>query len=62
MKSALADTGCRSYLAGMNIISELGLRRSELIPATMTMHTANNSNINIIGAAILGLLRRYHSG
>ena len=50
---ALADTGCQSCLAGIKVIHRLGLRRSDLIPVTMTMHAANEEGIRIIGATML---------
>ena len=50
---AMADTGCQSCLASMNIIRHLGLSEKDLIPVTTCMHAANNSGIPILGAAIL---------
>ena len=50
---AVADTGCQSCLAGIKVVRKLGLTKSDLIPVTMKMHTANNKGIPILGAAIL---------
>ena len=50
---AMADTGCQSCLAGIKVIHRLGLRRSNLIPVTMSMHAANNEGITILGATVL---------
>lgn len=47
---AMADTGCQSCLAGLKVISRLGLRLHDLIPVTMEMHTATNGGIPILGA------------
>ena len=49
----MADTGCHSCLASIKAISRPGIKRQELIPVTMKMHTANKEGINILGAAIL---------
>jgi hypothetical protein len=39
----------------MKVIHRIGLRKSDLIPITMKMHTANNGGINILGATVLRL-------
>lgn len=39
----------------MNVLKRMGLRKSDLIPVTMQMHTATNTGIKIIGATILRL-------
>ena len=51
--SAMADTGCQSCLAGIQCIQCLGLKETDLIPVKTKMHTANNQQINILGAIIL---------
>ena len=51
--TAMADTGCQSCLASMNVIHRLGLSENALIPVTTSMHAANNSSIHILGAVIL---------
>ena len=50
---AMADTGCQSCLAGVNILHPLGLTEDDLIPVTMKMHAANNNRITILGATVL---------
>ena len=51
---AMADTGCQSCLAGVNILHPLGLTEDvNLIPVTMKMHAANNNRITILSATIL---------
>lgn len=40
-------------LAGMKVIHRLGLRQSNLIPITITMHSVNSKNIKIIKATVL---------
>ena len=49
----MADTGYQSCLAGMKVIRRVGLRKSDLIPVTMRMHTVNNGGVKILGATIL---------
>ena len=46
----LADTGCQSTLAGIEILHQLGLFEKHLIPCTMRMNAANSKNIHILGA------------
>ena len=41
--SVMADTGCQSCLAGIQVIEHLGLTRAELIPVTMKMNAANET-------------------
>ena len=49
----MADTGCQSCLASMNVDRRLGLCEGDLIPVTICMHAANNNGIKIIGVVIL---------
>ena len=49
----MADTGCQSCLAGMKVITKLGLKQADLIHVTLKMHAANGNGINILGSAIL---------
>ena len=48
--SALADTGCQSMLAGLNLLQALQLQQNQLIPVNMKMTAANSKGIEIIGA------------
>ena len=50
---AMADTGCQSCLAGIKVLTRLGMSTADLIPVSMKMHAANNNAINIIGAVVL---------
>ena len=50
---SMADTGCQSCLAGIKVIYRLGMKKSDLIPVTLSMHAANNKGITILGAIIL---------
>lgn len=52
---AMADTGCQSCLMGTSILHKLGLSLDDLIPVRLRMRAANNSHLNILGAAILTL-------
>ncbi|XP_064400425.1 uncharacterized protein LOC135346657 [Halichondria panicea] len=51
----MADTGCQSCLAGLNIVKKLGLSTVDLLPVTLKMHAADDRNIPILGATILRL-------
>ena len=53
--SAMADTGCQSYLASLKIVKKSGLSTTNLIPVDFKMYAANDTNIRILGAAILRL-------
>ena len=53
--SAMADTGCQSCLAGTNVAKSLGLSNNDLIPVHLRMHSTNNQDIHILGAAIMKL-------
>ena len=53
--SAMADTGCQSCLAGLKIVKKLGLSTNDLIPVDLKMHTADDREIDILGATILRL-------
>jgi len=59
---AMADTGCQSCLAGVNVLHRLGLRTDDLIPVTMRMHAANKRGIKILGATFLRLSGKDASG
>lgn len=52
---AMADTGCQSCLTGTAILDELRLSTRDLIPVTLTMRAANNSQLPIMGAILLRL-------
>ena len=47
---AMADTGCQSCLAGFDLLNELNIQKTQLIPVSMKMTAANNKNIEIAGA------------
>ena len=55
MVDAMADTGCQSCLVGLELMKKLGLSSDDLIPVNMQMHSADNRNIPVLGAAILKL-------
>ena len=52
---AMADTRCQSCLTGTAILHRLGLPLDDLIPVTLSMRAANDSRLEILGAAILRL-------
>ena len=60
--SAMAYTGCQSCLAGMKVITKLGLKQADLIPVTLKMHAANGNGINILGADILRITETNYRG
>ena len=37
----MADTGCQSCLAGVNLLKQLGLTKAQLVPVTMKMHACS---------------------
>lgn len=49
-RTAIADTGCQSCLAGVQIIRQLNLKPEDLLQAATNMHAADNRPIPIIGA------------
>ena len=53
--NVIADTGCQSCLAGINVLSKLGLTTRHLLKCSMKMHSANNQSIPIMGALFLEL-------
>ena len=55
MTEAMADTGYQSCLTGTAILHRLGLPLDDLIPVTLSMRAANDSRLEILGAAILRL-------
>ena len=59
---AMADTGCQSCLAGIKVLTRLGMSTADLIPVSMKMHAANNNAINIIGAVVLRFCGQSASG
>ena len=59
---ALADTGCQSCLAGINLLTAMGLQRRHIIPVTMKMTAANSKGIEIIGALPLRIYGKSPTG
>ena len=45
----MADTGCQSCLSGLELLQELGLNKTHLIPVKMKMSAANSKGIHIVG-------------
>ncbi len=60
--SAMADTGCQSCLAGLNIVNKLGLSTADLLPVSLKMHAADDRDIPILGATILRLSGKSGNG
>ncbi|KAK3715193.1 hypothetical protein RRG08_040042 [Elysia crispata] len=58
----MSDTGCQSCLAGIIVLYRLGLTPSDLIPVTMRMHSADNKDINILGATMLHITAKNANG
>ena len=52
---AMADTGCQSCLAGINVMQKIGLQEKDLVPVRMSMRAANERDIQILGAIIVKL-------
>ena len=55
MVDAMADTGCQSCLVGLKIMQKFGLSSDSFIPVNMRMHSADDHNIPVLGAAVLRL-------
>ena len=53
--TVIADTGCQSCLAGVNLLHTLGHTPSDLIPVTTKMRSATGEDIQLLGATILKL-------
>ena len=53
--TAIADTGCQSCLAGMNVLYLLGLKPNDLIQCSMRMNSVNSKPISIEGALLLNI-------
>ena len=53
--TVIADTGCQSCLAGVNLLYTLGHTPSDLIPVTTKMRSATGEDIQLLGATILKL-------
>ena len=62
MIDAITDTGCMSCLAGMNILTILGLSSKDLIPVTAQMKSADNDAIQLLGAIFIELEGYDNSG
>ena len=60
--TAIADTGCQSSLAGIELLSELNLRETDLTPVTMRMNAVNNDGISILGALLLHITAKTPNG
>ena len=59
---AIADTGCQSSLAGLNLLPKLGLTHHDLLRCNMSMKSASNKPITIHGALLLEISVLSHSG
>ena len=53
--NVIADTGCQSCLAGIDVLLKLGLTTRHLLKCTMKMCSANNKSIPIMGALLLDI-------
>ncbi|MEL6803744.1 MAG: hypothetical protein AAFO91_08195 [Bacteroidota bacterium] len=60
--TAIPDTGCQSCLAGFSLIQRLGISPSQLIPVSMKMSAANNSQITLMGAAVIRFTGKLKDG
>ena len=59
---AIADTGCQSCLAGLNVFHNLGMTDKDLIPVSLNMRAVNSEKIQIVGAMLLHLSGRNSHG
>ncbi|GFN97949.1 hypothetical protein PoB_002445500 [Plakobranchus ocellatus] len=58
---AMEDTGCQSCLAGLGLLTKMGLNRRHLLPVKMKMTAANHGAINIVGALALRISGTSHT-
>ena len=58
----MADTGCQSCLAGIDLLGKLNMRTSDLLQVKTRMRAANRKSINILGAVILEFSGRTQKG
>ena len=57
-QSALADTGCQSCLAGVELLSKLGVSQNDLLPVKTKIKAANDNSIALLGAIPLSMTAR----
>ena len=60
--SGLADTGAQTTGAGLGLVGTLGLRREDLVPVTMSLNTAVDAEILIIGAVFIEIVGKAETG
>ena len=52
---AMADTGCSTMVAGVDFMTNLGLRESDLVPTKSTVKAANKTKIEVLGALMVDI-------
>ena len=60
--SGLADTGAQTTCSGMCLVRALGLAQKDLIPVSMTLNTAVEAEMLILGALFIEVLGRAADG
>ena len=59
---ALPDSGCQNMLVGIKTIYKMGLCKNDLVPVTLSMRSANEGDICLLGAILVRVWGRSDSG
>ena len=52
-RTVIADTGAMTMVAGRSLVTDVGLKVSDLIPVNIELSAANNSKLKILGAMFI---------
>ena len=52
-RTVIADTGAMMMVAGRSLVTDVGLKVSDLIPVNIEQSAANNSKLKILGATFI---------
>lgn len=58
----LPDTGAQVVIAGMQLVRELGLQYSDLVPVTTKLRAANKSEIEVAGGMLIEITMMGNAG
>ena len=56
------DTGAQITCAGMGLIRSLGLTRKDLLPVSLTLNSASNTSMSVLGAVFLHIRGKQPNG
>ena len=60
--SGLADTGAQTTCAGMSLVRALGLEQKDMMPVSMTLNTAVEAEMLILGAIFIEVVGKAENG